>query len=300
MPLLTRREFVATSTAAALVIAPSRLFAQDTNAKRWPIIGFTKPFQNLSFDAVADTVAEIGWDGIECPVRPKGQIEPERVAEELPRLAEALTRRGRVIAQLATDITGVSQPHTERVLRTAAALGIKRYRLGDRLYDLQKPVPGQLKEVTAQLRDLAELNRELGLQAGFQNHSGPRYVGGPIWDLWTAMQELDASQMGICFDIGHATVEGGTVWPVNARLMRNRFTAVIVKDFTWQRTAKGWEPQWVLLGDGMVNREFFRWLRTTAYAGPIIQHHEYDHGQGAPMIARMQKDLKLLREWLAA
>ncbi len=299
--MMTRRLFVANTTAAAALAAvSSRLLATESAQPRWPIIGFTKPFQNLSFDATADTVAEIGWDGIECPVRPKGQIEPERVAEELPRLAEALKRRGRVISQLATGITSVSQPHTERVLRTAAALGIQRYRLGDWRYDLQKPIPGQLMEVAAQLRDLAALNRELGLQAGFQNHSGLRYVGGPVWDLWTAMQGLDARQMGICFDIGHATVEGGTVWPVNARLVLDRFTAVIVKDFIWQRTAKGWEPQWVTLGNGMINPDFFRWLKTTEFAGPIVQHHEYDHGEGAPMIAKMRQDLQRLRGWLTS
>jgi len=300
--MMSRRRFVATTTpvAAALAVVPFRLLAAAPAPRGWPIVGFTKPFQNLSFDVVADTVAEIGWDGIECPVRPKGQIEPERVAEDLPRLVEALKRRGRVIVQLATRITSLSQPHTERVLRTAAALGINRYRLGDQLYDLEKPVPKQLEEVAAQLRDLAAFNRELGLQGGCQNHSGPRYVGGPIWDLWTAMHELDAGQMGICFDIGHATVEGGTAWPVNARLMRNQFTSVIVKDFIWRHTVKGWEPEWVELGDGMVSREFFRWLRTTDYAGPIIQHHEYSHGQGPPMIARMQKDLMVLRKWLAA
>lgn len=301
MKSLTRRDFLAaTAAAAALAAAPSRLRAAGPARSRWPVIGFTKPFQNLGFDDTADTVAEIGWDGIECPVRSKGQIEPERVAEDLPRLAEALKRRGRVIAQLATRITSLSQPHSERVLRTAAALGIKRYRLGAPLYDLKKPVPNQLKEVEAQLRDLVAFNRELGLQAGFQNHSGPQYVGAPVWDIWTIMHELDARQMGICFDIGHATIEGGTAWPIIAHLMLDRFTAVIVKDFSWQRTSKGWEPQWVGLGDGMVNRDFLRWLRTTDYAGPIIQHHEYDHGQGAPMIVRMQQDLKVLRDWLAA
>jgi len=298
--MISRRQFVATTTAAALTVASSRLLAAESVQRRWPIIGFTKPFQNLGFEATADTVAEIGWDGIECPVRSKGQIEPERVADELPRLAEALKQRDLEIAQLATDITSVSQPHAERVLRVAAQLGVKRYRLGFWRYDRKRPIPDQLADIAEQLRDLAALNGELGLRAGFQNHSGANYVGAPVWDLWTVMQGLDARRMGVCFDIGHATVEGGLVWPVNARLMESRFTSVIVKDFVWQRTTKGWNPQWVGLGDGMVNREFFRWLKTTAYEGPIIQHHEYDHGQGAVMITRMQQDLKVLREWLAA
>ena len=50
----------------------------------------------------------------------------------------------------------------------------------------------------------------------------------------------------------------------------------------------------------MVDKAFFKWLKTTSFAGPISQHHEYDHGEGKPMIAKMQKDLKVLREWLAA
>jgi hypothetical protein len=178
---LTRRDFVIkTATAAtALVAASPGLFAQGTTEKHFKLIGFTKPFQNLNFEETADTVAEIGWDGVECPVRPKGQgqIEPERAPDELPRLVQALKSRGKELTLLTTAITDVSQPHTERLLRTAAALGIRRYRLGFWKYDLAKPIPDQTAETSAQLRDLAALNAELGLQAGFQNHSGRDYVG---------------------------------------------------------------------------------------------------------------------------
>lgn len=302
MPITTRREFVLTATtaAAALAVAPSRLFAAEAAAPRWPIVGFTKPFQNLGFEATADTVAEIGWDGIECPVRPKGQIEPERAGEELPGLVAALKQRGKTIAVIASAITSVKQLHTERVLRTAAQLGIKRYRIGFWRYDKARAPQAQLAEIAAQLRDLAALNRELGLQAVFQNHSGPNYVGAPVWDLWTVLQGIETRDVGVCFDIGHATVEGGTAWPLHARLMADRISTVLVKDFLWQKSqAQGWEPRWTPLGEGMINRDFFRWLKTTDFAGPIVQHHEYDHGAGAPMIAKMRKDLQVLREWLA-
>ena len=173
---LTRRDFVAATTtaAAALATAPLSLFAQETAARRFKIIGFTKPFQQLNFEDTADVVAEIGWDGIECPVRPKGdgQIEPERAPDELPKLLEALKKRGKDLTMMATAVTSVSQPHTEPLLRTAAKLGIRRYRLGFLKYDLARSIPDQLKEIGARLRDLAALNGELGLQAGFQNHSG--------------------------------------------------------------------------------------------------------------------------------
>jgi sugar phosphate isomerase/epimerase len=304
LDLLTRRDFVTTTAtaAAALVTSSPSLFAQDSSERRFKIIGFTKPFQRLNFEDTADTVAEIGWDGVECPVRPRGQgqIEPERAPDDLPKLVEALKKRGKELTLMTTAITGVSQPHTEQLLRTAAKLGIRRYRLGFWKYDLAKPIPGQVTEIAAQLRDLAALNAELGLQAGFQNHSGRDYVGAPVWDLWTMIKDLDPRHMGVCFDIGHATLEGGLSWPIQTRLMERQFTAVFVKDFLWRRTDNGWREQWVPLGDGMVDAAFFKWLKTTSFAGPISQHHEYDHGEGKPMIAKMQKDLKVLREWLAA
>jgi sugar phosphate isomerase/epimerase len=218
----------------------------------------------------------------------------------LPKLVDALKKQGKELTLMTTAITNVSQPHTEQLLRTAAKLGIRRYRLGFWKYDSRKSVPDQLGVVGAQLRDLAALNQELGLQAGFQNHSGRDYVGAPVWDLWTMMKDLDPRHIGVCFDLGHATLEGGLSWPIGARLMEHRFTAVFVKDFLWQRTDRGWQEQWVPLGEGMVDKAFFKWLKTTNFNGPICQHHEYDHGEGKSMIAKMQKDLKVLREWLAA
>ena len=268
-------------------------------APRWPIIGFSKPFQTLGPEQTADTVAEIGWDGIECPVRAKGQVLPERVEEDLPKFVEALRQRGKVIHLITTDVRNPSQPLTQKVLRTAAKLGIKRYRLTFWKYAKDKPIPAQLDEIRAELRELAALNQELGLQAGFQNHSGADYVGAPVWDIWQLVRELNPKLVGACFDIGHATLEGGYSWPSTARLMEPHLAAVFVKDFVWKKGEKGWKAEWCPLGEGMVNKSFFAWLKKTSFAGPISQHHEYDHGEGKPMIAKMQQDLRVLREWLA-
>jgi sugar phosphate isomerase/epimerase len=300
--LLTRRDFAARAAiaAAALITVSPNPLAQTVAGKRFKIIGFTKPFQKLNFEDTADTVAEIGWDGIECPVRPKGQIEPERAPDELPRLVEALRKRGKELTLMTTAITSVRQPNAEQLLRTAAKLGIRRYRLGFVKYDFARPIPDQLTEIGRQLRDLAGLNQELGLQAGFQNHSGRDYVGAPVWDLWTMMKDLDPRHMGVCFDIGHATIEGGLSHLIEALLIQPYLTAVFVKDFLWQRTDRGWRDQWVPLGDGMVDKTFFKWLKTTSFDGPISQHHEYDHGEGKPMVAKLQKDLRVLQEWLSA
>jgi len=300
-PCCTRRNFLRRSAlvAAVTTCATSSALGAESPA-RFPIIGFSKPFAHLSADETADLVAEVGWDGIDCPVRSKaGQIPPERVEEDLPRLVEALKKRGKELPLITTEITKVD-PLAEKVLRTAARLGIKKYRLGFVHYPKGKSIPDTLREFGAALKELAGLNRDLGLQGGYQNHSGATYVGAPIWDVWTMIKDLSPAQMGICFDIAHATIEGGLSWPIEARLMEPFFMAVFLKDFRWEKTGQGWQPQWCLFGEGAVEKAFFTTLKKSKFAGPLCQHHEYAHGAGREMIANFQRDLTTLRQWLAA
>ena len=268
-------------------------------APRFKIIAFSKPFADLNFEDTADFVADIGWDGIECGVRSKaGHIAPEKVEDDLPKMVEALKKRGKEVTIVTTEIVKID-PLAERVLRTAAKLGIKKYRLGFAKYTKDKPVPDTVREVGAALKDLSALNRELGLQGGWQNHSGADYVGAPIWDIWTMIKDLDPKTIGMCFDIGHATLEGGLSWPIQARLMEPFYVAVYLKDFRWEKTDKGWQPNWCNFGEGAVQKSFLTNLKKSSFDGPLSQHHEYKTlGTGKEMVANMKKDLATLREWL--
>lgn len=294
----TRRTFIADSAGVlgALFFSAPAFSAPTT--RRFPIITFSKPFQSLSFDDTADLLREVGYDGLECPVRKKGQVEPERIEEDLPKLHEALQKRGADLTLITTDIGSVNALN-ENVLRTAAKLGVKRYRLTQFSYDLTKAIPPQLASLKAQLRDLAALNKELGIQGGVQNHSGHDKIGAPIWDIYDLIKDIDPQHLGTCFDIGHATVEGGSSWPIEAKLMEPYLACVYVKDFLWKKTNKGWNADWVPLGEGMVNRAFFDWLKKSSYNGPISQHCEYLNGGGPKERAQMKKDLAVLKGWLA-
>jgi sugar phosphate isomerase/epimerase len=297
---ITRREFMRTTTlgaALALTAAESRATAQS--ASRWKIIAFSKPFTHLSFDDTAALVAEVGWDGIECPVRKaNAHILPERVDDDLPRMVEALGKRKLELAMITTNIVGVDAL-SEKVLRAAAKSGVRNYRLGDIHYTADKPILAQLEDIKARLRDLAQLNKALGVRGGIENHSGQDYFGAPIWDAMQAIQALDPAEMGIAFDIGHATIEGGLAWPLHARLAEPRYTVVYVKDYRWEKQASGWRPAWCPLGEGMLNKRFFATLAKSQYRGPLCQHHEYDLGKTpAEMMTYFKKDLQTFREWL--
>jgi len=296
---VSRREFFARASVAgaAMTMSPLVFSAEPSAAKRFKLIAFTKPFQSLSPAETADLVADVGWDGVEMPVRKGGQVVPEKVEDDLPKFVEALRARGRELTIATTDVTSVT-PLNEKVLRAVSKLGIKRYRLGSFQYAKDKPIATQLDEIAGRLREVVALNKELGLQAGFQNHSGANYVGAPIWDIWTMIKDLDPKFMGHCFDIGHATLEGGLAWPTHFRLAEPRLTAVFVKDFQWQKRATGWKDVWCPLGEGMVNKSFFKLLKATKYDGPICQHHEYELGDREKMTAHFKRDLATLREWL--
>jgi sugar phosphate isomerase/epimerase len=296
---VSRRDFLArtVSVGAAVSLPGPSCLAAGQSPSRSKIIAFSKPFQTATASETADIVAEIGWDGIECPVRSKGQIEPERVAEDLPRMVEALRKVGREVSLISTDIKAVD-PLAEKVLRTASRLGIRRYRLAFWKYSADKPIADQIAEVRAATRDVAALNKELDICGSHQNHSGADRFGASVWDIYEVVKDCDPRYLGVCFDIGHARIEGGLSWPIRARLVRPFLTAVFVKDFTWQRGAKGWKPEWCPLGSGMLPPEFFRTLRDSAYSGPISQHFEYQVGRGAAMIQAMKKDLARLKQWL--
>jgi len=300
---LSRREFTQAAAlgAAALSLGiPARSRAQQPTPPRFQFIAFSKPFRTLSFDETADLVAEVGWDGIECPVRRESaQVRSEAVEEELPKLVDALRKRQRSVAIITTDVRDASDAESLKVLRTAKRLGITRYRLGPWHYTIDKPMLAQLQEIRAKLKDLEALNRELGMQAGFQNHSGASYVGAGVWDLHSVIRELDLRYVGAHFDIGHATLEAGYSWETLARLVQPHLAAVYVKDFYWTKVEAIWQAKWCPLGEGMVQQKFFQTLKASGYSGIICQHHEYPLPSGKALVRQFQKDLETVRNWIA-
>lgn len=300
-PVVSRRRFLSCATLSGIALATlghPMIEAQTTPAKRFKIVGFTKPFQNLNFEDTADLVAEVGWDGIECPVRANGQILPERVEDDLPRMVEALRKRKLELAIMATDVQNTTQPLTQKVLRAASKLGIRHYRLGFMHYRTDAPIPRQLDEIRAGFGDLVALNKELGLCGGLQNHSGADNVGAPVWDIYQLVKDFEAKYLSVFFDIAHATLEGGLDWPLNARLTLPYWGSVYVKDFAWHKGTEEWKVNWCPLGEGMVQPAFFQSLVKSSFSGIICQHCEYELGAGKERIAAMQKDLRVLKRRL--
>lgn len=164
---LDRRNFLSHALLAtsAATLTGGFSFAAEKQPTKFPICVFEKFLQDLSYDDLADTVAELGFSGVEATVRKGGHVPPERVEEDLPRMVEALKKRDLDVTIMTSDVLNPQQPLTEKVLRTAADLGIKHYRMGFYQYDLKQPIVPQLEEIRPGLQELAAFNKELGVTA---------------------------------------------------------------------------------------------------------------------------------------
>ncbi|MFZ5831723.1 MAG: sugar phosphate isomerase/epimerase family protein [Planctomycetota bacterium] len=311
----TRRSFLATSLAASAgaVLARAGLAAEAEQAPipatsseaggPWPIAIFEKILEGLSYEELADVVAEIGADGIEATIRPKGHIEPEAAADEVPKMVEALGKRGKRIIIAATGIGSVDEPHTEALLRLFKAMGIGHYRLAHYRYDNTRPLKSQVADFAAKVRDVAAMNKELSLQGLYQNHAGANYLGSLAWDAATALDGIDPASIGIACDLRHLRADTGSSWQTALRLFKPHIRSIYLKDGVWAGSRSD-ELKNVALDTGFVNVDVFRAVREGLEPMPLCIHVEYlgyrvfEKHEIPAAVEAHKHDLQVLREWM--
>ena len=277
---LTRRSFVSTIMAAGAAlpfIAPGETgYSSGDTYSPGRIHIFSKCLQWLGYEEMAQLLAEAGAGGIDLTVRTGGHVLPENVANDLPKAVEAARRYGLAVDMIVTEITRTDEKYTESVIRTASGLGIKYYRLGYINYDDQAGVWGTLQKYKPELKKLEEMNRKYSIHGAYQNHSGAR-VGGPVWDLYELMKDLDPEYIGCQYDVRHAVAEGGYSWVNGMKLIAPWVKCTDLKDFKWSVGANGkWGIESVPIGKGMVNfDEYFKIVKKTGISGPASIHLEY-------------------------
>jgi len=244
-----------------------------------PVYAFTKCLQFMPVDQAAEVLARNGFNGADLTVRAGGIISPENVKKELPKAFDTFRKAGIDVDMIVTDINDPDHPDLKPVLHTMAAIGIRHYRMGYMDYDNKKTMPENLVAHKRSFEKLEKLNRAIGVTGNYQNHSGTK-VGGPVWDLYELLKDCDPKYLGVQYDIRHATVEGGTSWPVGMKLLAPWIQTSAIKDFIWEKAEDGkWEIKNVPLGEGMVDFEkYFAMYKALKIKGPFTIHYEYDLG----------------------
>ena len=307
-----RRNFLKFASSATMLSA----FVTDLNAQplhseatteaaaktgfKGQVVFFSKHLPHLAYEPLAHTVKTLGFDGVDLTVRPGGHVLPERAAEDLPKAATAIRAAGLSVPMISTGLLSAADPTAKPILNTAGKLGIPFIKPGYWKYQFTD-VRQELVKFAAEFRGLVELAKQSGVQLGFHNHEGN--LGGPLLDVVSTIDALDAKSAGYYFDVRHAVVEGGGAgWKIAFNLIAPRLKMIAVKDFYWEKTPKGWKIINCPLGEGMVDwKAYFRLLRQANFAGPISLHLEYEIGGATKAaveentLAAAQRDLSFVQ-----
>ncbi len=278
---------------------------------------FSKHLQFLNYTDMAEAAVSMGFAGVDLTVRPGGHVTPERVEEDLPKAVDALKKVGLAPNLMTTAVGDAADPIDRRLLTAASRLGFRTYRMKWYQYSKTKTIPEDIQDFQRQIHGLGELNRSLSLTGCYQNHAG-LLVGASVWEIWEILKSASTEQMGVQYDIRHATVEGGQSWPNGFRLLQPQIKSITIKDFQWEKkksaaTSGKWDVQDVPLGNGMIDfKSYFNLLKNSNLRVPITLHIEYPVGgaeHGATKLSvpqnevfkAMRRDLSRLKElWQSA
>lgn len=286
---MQRRNFLAALSAAPLA-------AQDAVARPELCI-FSKHLAQLDWKQAGLRAKEMGFDGVDLTVRPRGHVLPERVREDLPQAVAAIREAGVSVPMITTDLTSLASPAARPTIEIMRQLGIQYFKPGYWRYAAEKSALQSIVEARLGFRALLGVARRSSVTMGLHNHSGA-YVGAGLWEYREMLMEADPRFAGYYLDPGHATLEGGVgVWRVSLELSLPRLKMVAAKDAVWERQNGRWRPRWVPIGEGMVDwKTCFEQFARVRFAGPLSLHVEYNSTNPFDAMAR---DAAFLKKMIA-
>ncbi len=272
----------------------------------------SKPLEDLSYPELADTVADLGMDGVDLTVRAPGHALPERVKTDLPKAAAAVRSRGLEIGWLTTAIDSTGSPHAEDVIAMAADLGIKQIKLGYFRYAGFGEMRRQIAEVREQLRGIEALCRRYGIQAGVHAHDGPT-LSATTHVVALLLEGFDPA--AICYypDLGHIGIEGSFGgWIHGLDLLSDRINMLALENLAQfqevdsETGAARWHAKVVPFDQGFIPfPEAFRYLKQIGYAGYASFQAEYRGANSfkdldqAELLAQVKRDLQYTKRLAA-
>lgn len=296
---MSRRSFLvgAAASVAALSAPPG--------GYKGPICFFSKHLPGMDGRRLGRSLKRAGFAGVDLTVRKGGHVAPEKVAEDLPTMVAAIRAEGLEVPMITTELLSAREPTARPIFAAAGKLSIPYLKPGYYKYEFVD-VRKELENASREFRGLVELAKEFHVQVGYHNHVGE--LGAPVWDIAEMLRDLDPKWAGFYFDVCHAVAEGGVAgWKVALNLAAPRLKMVAIKDFFWEKTAKGWRRRYCPLGEGMVDwKYYFQALARTGFEGPISLHLEYEIQGSTPAakeentLAAAQKDLEFVRSQLSA
>ena len=232
---------------------------------------FSKPWKTPSLAELGERVRTLGYDGIEFPVRPGYQVEPENVVRDLPPAAQTLAKFG-------VRIYSVAGPTDEATIVACAEAGVPIIRTMARI-EPGESYPEAEERYRREYDALLPLLEEHGVTIGVQNHCG-RFVTHAV-GLRDLLQGYDPRHVAAVWDAAHEALNGSppdlaldAIWP--------HLCMVNLKNALWQRTNgpeaayAEWRTYWTSGRHGLAHwPRVIEELKGRAYEGVVCLTAEY-------------------------
>jgi sugar phosphate isomerase/epimerase len=163
-----------------------------------PLIVFTKPWKDLSIRELGEFVSGLGLDGIELPVRPDYQVEPDHIETEMPEAVKTLADCGLKIYSVAGNMD-------EKTVRACGESGIPILRVMIKV-DMELGYMAVVDKFRKDCEALVPLLDEYGVTIGVQNHA--RYFVGSALGLVHAVEPFSPKHVAAVLDVGHCGLDG--------------------------------------------------------------------------------------------
>lgn len=185
---------------------------------------FTKPWQQIPVAELGKLIAGYGFDGVEFPVRPGYQVEPENIETGLPKLA-------RSFADFGLKITSIAGPTNEAAFSACASAGVPIIRTGFGL--LKEGYLASERRAQDELDGMVPLSERYGVKVGIQNHAGS-FVPINAMGIRHLIEKYDPKHVGAIWDSMHNALNGEEP-EMGLDIVWSHLCMVNLKNAYWQR-----------------------------------------------------------------
>ena len=222
-------------------------------------------------DELGALVAEMGFDGVELPVRPGYQVEPENAQDLLPAAAATLKKHG-------VELISVAGPCTEAIIRACGEAGGPILRIMVRIPD-DTDYLSHIENTQRAWDGLLPVLERSGVTLGVQNHK-QRFLTHAM-HIYHAIHRYDPKQIGAVWDAAHEAFAGADP-ELALDVVWSHLCLVNLKNGLWEWDGTSnlgvtkWKPKWVAGHQGLCDwPRVAHELKCRSYAGDICLTAEY-------------------------
>lgn len=161
---------------------------------------FTKSWtaKDMRLEQLGKFVKELGFDGIELPVRPGYQVEPENIEK-------GLREARRILEEQGVRISSVAANADERTINAMGAAGLKILRICVPI-DMKIGYLATEAKVRKEWDTLIPVLDAARVTIGVQNHCD--YFVGSAIGIMHLIEKYDPRHVSVVLDCGHCAVDG--------------------------------------------------------------------------------------------